>query len=286
MTRETLAVIGGSGIYEVDGLTDVSERRIETPYGPPSDAIIQGFLGDTKLLFLPRHGRGHRVPPHQINVRANIAALKMAGATQLVSISAVGSMKEEITPGDLVLVDQFIDLTKRRVSTFFEDGVAGHVGFADPVCAPLATAFASACERAGAKVHRGGTYVCIEGPQFSTRAESRVYRSWGVAVIGMTGMPEAKLAREAELPYSLVALATDYDCWHETEAPVSVDAVVAMMKKNVVVARRAIAELAGALPDSKASAATVALRGAVMTFPDVIPPETRQKLSWLLPKSV
>ena len=286
MSHETLAVIGGSGVYEIDGLTEVTELRVETPYGPPSDAIVRGRLGETTLLFLPRHGRGHRIPPHQINVRANIAALKIAGATQLVSVSAVGSMKEEIAPGDLVVVDQFIDLTKRRISTFFEDGIAGHVGLADPVCAPLASAFAAACERAGAKVHRGGTYVCIEGPQFSTRAESRVYRSWGVSVIGMTAMPEAKLAREAELPYALVALATDYDCWHESEADVSVDAVVAMMKKNVVVARRAIAELAGALPDSKSSAAAVALRGAVMTSSDAIPPEARQKLSWLLAKSV
>jgi 5'-methylthioadenosine phosphorylase len=286
MTHEVLAVIGGSGVYEIDGLADVTELRVETPFGPPSDAIVKGRLGDTTLLFLPRHGRGHRIPPHQINVRANIAALKIAGATQLVSVSAVGSMKEEIVPGDLVVVDQFIDLTKRRVSTFFEDGIAGHVGFADPVCPALASEFAAACERAGANVHRGGTYVCIEGPQFSTRAESRVYRSWGVAVIGMTGMPEAKLAREAELPYSLVALATDYDCWHETEEAVSVDAVVAMMKKNVVVARRAIAELAGSLPVSNSSPATNALGGAVMTAPEVIPVETRQKLSWLLRKSV
>jgi 5'-methylthioadenosine phosphorylase len=286
MSHETLAVIGGSGVYEIDGMVDVSELRVDTPYGPPSDAIIRGRLGDTTLLFLPRHGRGHRIPPHQINVRANIAALKISGATQLVSVSAVGSMKEEIAPGDLVVVDQFIDFTKRRISTFFEDGIAGHVGFADPVCPLLASAFASACERAGARVHRGGAYVCIEGPQFSTRAESRVYRSWGVSVIGMTGMPEAKLAREAELPYSLVALATDYDCWHETEEAVSVDAVVAMMKKNVVVARRAIAELAGSLPDSRSSTATNALAGAIMTSADVIPPATRQKLSWLLAKSV
>ncbi len=286
MSHEVLAVIGGSGVYEIEGLADVTELRVETPFGPPSDSIVRGRLGDTTLLFLPRHGRGHRVPPHQINVRANIAALKIAGATHLVSVSAVGSMKEEIEPGHLVVPDQFIDLTKRRVSTFFEDGVAGHVGFADPVCPALASAFASACERAGAKVHRGGTYVCIEGPQFSTRAESRLYRSWGVSVIGMTGMPEAKLAREAELPYSLVALATDYDCWHETEEAVSVDAVVAMMKKNVVVARRAIAELVAALPDSKASPATAALGGAVMTSPDVIPTDTRQKLSWLLAKTV
>ena len=244
-----LAVIGGSGLYEIDGLTDVEKLQIDTPFGPPSDAIVRGRLGTTRLLFLPRHGQGHRIAPHEIPFRANLCALKMLGATHLVSISAVGSMKEEIAPGDVVIADQFIDLTKRRVSTFFEDGLVGHVGFADPVCDAMAGALAGAAERAGARVHRGGTYVCIEGPQFSSRAESLLYRSWGVSVIGMTAMPEAKLAREAELPYAVLALATDYDCWHESEEDVSVAAVLAVLTKNVAMARRAIAELANTLPD-------------------------------------
>ncbi len=278
----TLAVLGGSGLYELDGLTDKTELAVDTPFGVPSDTIVRGKLGDTTLLFLPRHGRGHRVPPHAINYRANIAALKLAGATHLVSVSAVGSMKEEIEPTHLVCVDQFIDLTKKRASTFFDEAAA-HVSFADPVCRDLkeALAAAAAASGAGAKVHTGGTYVCIDGPQFSTRAESLVYRSWGVSVIGMTAMPEAKLAREAELPYATLALATDYDCWHESAEPVTVEAVVATMKTNVIAAKRAIAELARTLPDPKKSPASTALAGAVMSHDQGITTEARAKLSWL-----
>jgi 5'-methylthioadenosine phosphorylase len=279
-----LAVIGGSGLYEIEGLTGVEELRVETPFGAPSDAIVRGRLGDTTLLFLPRHGRGHRLAPHEIPFRANVCACKKLGATQLVSISAVGSMKEAIAPGDFVVVDQFIDLTKRRTSTFFEGGLVGHVGFADPVCADLAKALATAAARAGARVHEGGTYVCMEGPQFSTRAESNLYRSWGVSVIGMTGMPEAKLAREAELPYALLALATDYDCWHESEEDVSVEAVLSVLKANVAAARRTIAELAKSLPDPKASRAHGALAAALMTDRARIPPETALQLDWLVGK--
>ena len=276
----TLAVLGGSGLYEMDGLSNVTEIEIDTPFGSPSDRIVKGMLGQTTLLFLPRHGRGHRVPPHQINYRANIAALKIAGATHLVSVSAVGSMKHEIAPGHLVCVDQFVDLTKKRASTFFDDAAA-HVSFSDPVCRDLAAALGTACDAAGANVHRGGAYVCIEGPQFSTRAESMIYRSWGVSVIGMTAMPEAKLAREAELPYATLALATDYDCWHESQEPVTVEAVVATMKKNVSTAKRAIAELARALPDPEKSAAYGALRGAVMTHDEGVSAVARAKLAFL-----
>jgi|SRR5579859_3519206 len=281
-----LGVIGGSGLYEIEGLTGVEEVRVETPYGPPSDAVVRGRLGETTLLFLPRHGRGHRVAPHEINFRANVCALKKLGATHLVSISAVGSMREDIAPGDFVVADQLVDLTKRRVSTFFEDGVVGHVGFADPVCPALSAALGDAAASAGARVHRGGTYVCIEGPQFSTRAESRLYRSWGVAVIGMTALPEAKLAREAELPYALLALATDYDCWHASEEDVTVEAVLAVMKKNVVTARRAVAELASRVPDAAASPASRALAGAIMTAPERIPPAAHARLGWLIGKYV
>lgn len=282
MSGVTLAVIGGSGLYEIEGLSGVTELAIETPFGPPSDVIVKGTLGDTTLLFLPRHGRGHRIPPHAINYRANVAALKMCGATHLLSVSAVGSMREEVAPGDFVIVDQFIDLTRRRASTFFDEGLVAHVGMADPVCDKLASAVTDAARRAGANVHEGGTYVCIEGPAFSTRAESHVYRSWGVSAIGMTAMPEARLAREAELPYAVLALATDYDSWHETFEDVSVETVVATIQKNVSLARRTIVELAPRLPDPKTSRAYAALARAIMTNPDAVPDGVRPKLEWLV----
>jgi 5'-methylthioadenosine phosphorylase len=285
-SRNVLAVLSGSGLYDMNGLTEVEEVSVETPFGPPSDAIVRGRLGDTAMLFLPRHGRGHRIAPHQINSRANICALKMLGATHLVSVSAVGSMREDIAPGDLVIADQFVDLTKRRASTFFEDGLVGHVGFADPVCEHLASALAAAAGRVGARVHPRGTYVCIDGPQFSTRAESQLYRSWGVSVIGMTAMPEAKLAREAELPFALLGLATDYDCWHESEEDVSVEAVIAVLQRNVATARQAVCELAVALPDPTSSRANSALAAALMTGRDHIPVATLARLGWLVGKYI
>lgn len=280
--RHVLGVIGGSGLYEMSGLEGVESVKIDTPYGAPSDDLVRGRMGDTELLFLPRHGRGHRVPPHQINFRANVCALKLAGATHLVSVSAVGSMREEIEPGHLVIVDQFIDLTRRRVSTFFEDGIAGHVPFGDPVCDKLASCLADAVDREGGKSHRGGTYVCIDGPQFSSRAESLVYRSWGVSVIGMTAMPEAKLAREAELPFALLALATDYDCWHAGEEDVSVDAVVAVVKKNADLAKRVVARVSQSLFDPKESRASGVLAHAVMTDSKTVPEATWKRTEWLL----
>jgi 5'-methylthioadenosine phosphorylase len=289
----TLGVIGGSGLYEIDGLQDVREERVETAWGHPSDAIVTGRLhhenGDVKMLFLPRHGRGHKVSPSGINYRANVAALKMLGATHLVAVSAVGSMKEEIAPGDFVVVDQFIDLTKHRYTTFFSrDGVAdlgapvAHVGFADPVCKLLAASLHEAASTTGVKVHKGGTYVCIEGPQFSTRAESLLYRSWGVSVIGMTNATEAKLAREAELPFATLALATDYDCWHDAHEDVTVEAVVATMKANVANARKAVRAVAGMLPDPTKSNAHGALKYAVMSDPSVIPANVRERYRVLL----
>lgn len=279
----TLGVLGGSGLYELEGLHDVTHVDVDTPYGLPSDSLVRGTLDNgTTLLFLPRHGRGHRIAPHEINYRANVCALKKAGATHLVSVSAVGSMKEEIAPGHLVVPDQFIDLTKKRTTTFFEDGIVGHVPFADPVCNLLAAAVANAADRTGAKVHRGGTYLCMEGPQFSTRAESRVYRTWNLSVIGMTSMPEAKLAREAELPFATLALATDYDCWHDAHDAVTVDAVVATMKKNVTFAKKTLLELSTSLPDPTKSIAHRATKGAIMTAPAVVTVEARAKLVWLL----
>lgn len=283
MTERTLGVIGGSGLYAMDSLERVGEHVVETTFGAPSDAVVEARLGDTRLLFLPRHGRGHRIPPHEINYRANILALKTLGAEQVVSVSAVGSMKETIHPGDVVLVDQFIDRTRHRPNTFFEGvGVVAHVELADPVDAALQDALYRAAVKAGARAHKGGAYVCIEGPQFSTRAESNLFRSWSVDVIGMTNLPEARLAREAELPYATCALATDYDCWRQTGESVSVEAVIAVLKQNVSVAQQIIVALASDLPDPAASPASTALEHAVMTSPDHISDEAYAKLAPLI----
>ncbi|MFW6052100.1 MAG: S-methyl-5'-thioadenosine phosphorylase [Myxococcota bacterium] len=280
-----LGIIGGSGLYEMDGLEEVEEKRVDTPFGPASDAIVSGRLGDTRMLFLPRHGRGHRFPPHRVPYRANVLALKMLGAEQIVSISAVGSMRENIHPGDIVLVDQFLDRTRSRPNTFFDDdGVVAHVEFADPVDAALSAALHRAAEKVGARAHRGGTYVCIEGPQFSSRAESNLFRSWDVSVIGMTNLPEARLAREAELPYATVALVTDYDCWHQTEASVSVESVIAILRKNVLTAQAILREVVKDLPDPADSPATRALAQAILTAPDHISAEAREKLRPLIGK--
>lgn len=279
----TLGVIGGSGLYAMEGLEDVGEHPVDTAFGAPSDVVVSGRLGDTRLLFLPRHGRGHRFAPHEINYRANILALKQLGAEQIVSFSAVGSMKENIRPGDVVMVDQFIDRTRTRPSTFFEGvGLVAHVELADPVDAALSGALYRAAVAVGARAHRGGTYVCIEGPQFSTRAESNLYRSWGVDVIGMTNLPEARHAREAELPYATVALATDYDCWHQTEESVNVAAVLAVLQQNVRTAQAMLRELLAFLPDPRESPATHALEHALITPPDHIPAEAKRKLSVLV----
>jgi 5'-methylthioadenosine phosphorylase len=285
--QRTLGVIGGSGLYELEHLTDVDEIEMTTPFGAPSDAIIAGTLGSTRMLFLPRHGRGHRVPPHRINYRANVLALKMAGAEQILSVSAVGSMKDDIHPGDMVVVDQFIDRTRHRVDTFFDDdGVVAHVEFAEPIDVQLASALTGAAKRAGATVHEGGVYLCMEGPQFSTQAESQLYRTWGVSVIGMTNFPEARLAREAELPYATLAMATDYDCWHEGHDAVTVEAVIAVMQGNVAKAKEIIVELARAVPDPSGRPATSALAGAIISNPDSISQATRDKLRPLIGKYV
>ena len=285
--QRTLGVIGGSGLYELEQLTDVEELELTTPFGAPSDAIIAGTIGSTRLLFLPRHGRGHGIAPHRINYRPNVLALKIAGAEQILSISAVGSMKEDIHPGDMIVVDQFIDRTRHRVDTFFEDdGVVAHVAFADPIDAQLAGSLTGAAQRAGATVHEGGVYLCMEGPQFSTRAESQLYRSWGVSVIGMTNLPEARLAREAELPYATLAMATDYDCWHDGHEAVTVDAVIAVMQGNVAKAKEIIVELARAVPDPSGRPAASALAGAIITNPDSISAAARDKLRPLIGKYV
>ena len=273
MKKQTIAVIGGSGLYELEDLREIKEHTVETPFGPPSDAIIEGTIGDTKLLFLARHGRGHRLLPTEVNYRANIFALKSLGADQVVSISAVGSMREEIKPGDLVVVDQFIDRTKGRPSTFFGRGIVGHVMFADPVCPELADRLYEVASSLEVKVHRGATLMVMEGPAFSTRAESQLHRQLGVDLIGMTAMPEAKLAREAELCYATLALATDYDCWHEEEDDVSVDAVVKILKQNAQNARTVVSRLARTNRAKGSCTCGTALDFAIITDEKAIPSE-------------
>ncbi|HUH04777.1 MAG TPA: S-methyl-5'-thioadenosine phosphorylase [Kofleriaceae bacterium] len=288
MSERVIGVIGGSGIYDLPGLTNVDEVEVETPFGSPSDRYVTGRLGDARLVFLARHGRGHRVLPHEINYRANIFGMKKLGAQWMISLSAVGSMREEIRPGDMVIVDQFFDRTNGRASTFFGDGIAAHVSFGDPVSPVLAQALHRAASETMAgtpvTVHQGGTYMVMNGPQFSTRAESNVYRGWGVSVIGMTNMPEAKLAREAEISYATIALATDYDCWHEEEADVSVDAVIAVVKRNAANARKVIAAAVALVPAEHTCIAATALQHAIMTDPAAVSPETRARLAPIIGK--
>ncbi len=243
MTHWKLGIIGGSGLYDIDGLEQRGELKIETPWGPPSDTLVTGRIGKVNLVFLPRHGKGHRLTPSLVPYRANIAALKMAGCTDVLSISACGSLQAQYAPGDFVAVDQFIDRTFAREKTFFGAGMVAHVSMARPVCSRLSKLAADASEAAGVSVHRGGTYLAMEGPQFSTLAESRLYRQWGCDVIGMTNMPEAKLAREAELPYATLAMVTDYDCWREDEAAVTVTNVLEIMGQNSRLAADAIVRL-------------------------------------------
>ncbi|PWB62907.1 MAG: S-methyl-5'-thioadenosine phosphorylase [Deltaproteobacteria bacterium] len=281
---DILGVIGGSGLYEMEGMKNVRTVSVRTPFGEPSDAMVVGELEGRTLAFLPRHGRGHRLLPSQINYRANLYALKKIGVNRVLSISAVGSMKESIRPGDIVVVDQFYDHTRFRPNTFFGDGVAGHIPFADPVCPSLADVAYAAAKKIVKRSHRGGTYLCMEGPAFSTRAESRIYRKWGVDVIGMTNMPEAKLAREAELCYATLALATDYDCWHETEEDVSIEAILAIIRKNVENSKRIIREVARRLPGKGSCGCGQALKHAIITDRKRIPSGARRRLSLLIGK--
>jgi len=277
-----IGVIGGSGLYAIDGLARVREVHIDTPFGAPSDALIEGWLGDTRLYFLPRHGRGHRFSPSEINYRANIWALKKAGVTDILSVSAVGSMREEFAPGDIVLPDQFVDRTVSRPRTFFEGGCVAHVGFADPVSERVRSAMRKACEKLGYTHHGGGAYVCIEGPQFSTRAESNLFRTWpDIAVIGMTNLPEARLAREAELPYATMAMVTDYDCWNAEHDAVTVEQVVATLTANVEKARQVILAVAAEPPTGPCPSQN-ALEHAIMTRRDLIPADAMARLELLI----
>ena len=280
--RKVIGVIGGSGLYDMAGLTDIKEVAVKTPFGDPSGEFITGQLGGVKLVFLPRHGRGHVLLPSEINYRANIYGMKKLGVEWLISVSAVGSMKEEISPGHIVIVDQFFDRTSKRAGTFFGGGIVGHVEFADPVCGNLASVLYEAAKSAGATVHRGGTYVCIEGPQFSTRAESNIYRKWGVSVIGMTNIPEAKLAREAEICYATIALSTDYDCWHATEESVTVDMILETLRKNVATARDIIKRAVPAIDRPRSCKCESALKYAIITDRKAIPEKARKDLNLLI----
>jgi 5'-methylthioadenosine phosphorylase len=285
LKKAEIGIIGGSGLYAMPGLTNVREECVTTPFGEPSDAFILGELEGRNVAFLARHGRGHRILPSDLNFRANIFAMKMLGVESILSVSAVGSLKEEHKPTDFVIPDQFIDRTYARVSTFFGDGIVAHVGFGDPVCGSLAAVFKQACDTVGVVGKNGGTYVCMEGPQFSTRAESNLYRSWGADVIGMTNLQEAKLAREAEICYATMAMVTDYDCWREGHDDVTIDQIVAVLHQNADNASKVVrAAVAAMNTQKKACACGDALKYAILTDRKAIPNETRRKLSILLDK--
>ncbi|RKG81076.1 S-methyl-5'-thioadenosine phosphorylase [Corallococcus exercitus] len=280
--KPVLGIIGGSGLYQIDGLTDVSWRRVSSPFGETSDEFCFGRIGDQPVVFLPRHGRGHKIPPSELNFRANIDALKRSGVTDILSVSAVGSLREDLPPGTFVVVDQFVDRTFARVKSFFSQGLVAHVSMAKPVCSRLGDAVMSACEGLDIKVVRGGTYLVMEGPQFSTLAESKLYRQWGCDVIGMTNMPEAKLAREAEICYASVSMVTDYDCWHPDHDAVTVDQVVAVLLGNAGKARGLVKNIAPLVSQHQTlchAGCQTALEHAIMTSPDARDPAMVEKLS-------
>lgn len=284
MAEAKIGVIGGSGLYDMDGLTDVEEVVVKTPFGDPSDTIVVGSLEGIKVAFLPRHGKGHRISPSHLPAQANIYALKSLGVEWLISVSAVGSLKEEIQPLDLVIPDQLIDRTRSRVNTFFETGVVVHATFADPYCPVLSQILYEAAQETRARVHKGGTYLVMEGPLFSTKAESHLYRSWGASVIGMTALPEAKLAREAEMCYSTLACVTDYDCWHEAEESVTIEMVISNLLRNVATAKRILRTVVASIPERRECPCPTALQNAIITAPDRIPDQVRKDLSLLIGK--
>jgi len=282
MAEKVIGIIGGSGLYEMEGLKNVKEVKVKTPFGNPSDAYIVGKLGDVKLVFLPRHGRGHRILPSELNFRANIFGMKKLDVEWIISVSAVGSMREDIKPGHIVIPDQFFDRTKSRINTFFGNGIVGHVEFAEPVCPDLSNALFNAAKELKITAHKGGTYICIEGPQFSTRAESRIYRKWGVDVIGMTNIPEAKLAREAEICYA--TLSTDYDCWHETEESVTVEMILETLRNNVANAKAIIKAVLPKIPSLRDCKCASAMRYAVVTDKRTIPAKIKKDLKPIIGK--
>ena len=284
MPQAEIGIIGGSGLYSMPGLSQAKQVRLKTPFGAPSDGYVIGTLAGRKVAFLARHGRGHRILPSELNFRANVYGFKQLGVERIVSVSAVGSLKEEHEPLDFVIPDQFFDRTRHRVDTFFGNGIVAHISFADPICGELARVVEGACQKVGVRGKRGGTYVCMEGPQFSTKAESNVYRSWGMDVIGMTNLQEAKLAREAELCYVTVAMVTDYDCWHPRHDAVTVDQVVAVLEKNAENASKVLRETIAAMPTGRGCKCGSALAHAILTDREKIPAATRQKLKLILDK--
>ena len=284
MSEARIGVIGGTGLYQMEGLQNAEEVFPDTPFGKPSDAILTGTLDGVGVAFLPRHGRGHRFSPSEIPARANIYALKALGVQRIISVSAVGSLREEIRPLDIVIPDQIIDRTRGRVSTFFGGGIVAHVGFAEPFCPHVTEVLHQGAERMGARVHPRGIYVVIEGPQFSTKAESHLYRSWGADVIGMTALPEAKLAREAEICYSILACSTDYDCWHESEVPVTVEMVVANLNKNTALSKSILGDVIPRLTEERSCPCGSALENTIITAREVIPTEARERVALLVDK--
>jgi len=284
MPEARIGVIGGSGLYEMEGLKVAEELKMDTPFGEPSDRYLIGSLEGVDIAFLPRHGKGHRILPSELNFRANIYGMKKLGVERLISVSAVGSMREDIHPGHIVIPDQFFDRTKGRPSTFFGNGIVAHVPFADPVCPDLSNILFNAGKELGITIHKDGTYLCMEGPQFSTRAESKIYRKWGVDIIGMTNIPEAKLAREAEICYATIALATDFDCWHESEEDVQIDAVLEIMNKNISTAKSIIRKAVSLIPEKRSCPCTDALKYTILTPKEMIPEETRKNLDIIISK--
>jgi 5'-methylthioadenosine phosphorylase len=284
LSRAEIGIIGGSGLYSMPGLSRIKEVRLKTPFGKPSEAYVVGTLEGRNVAFLARHGRGHRILPTELNFRANIHGFKQLGVERILSISAVGSLKEEHKPLDFVIPEQFFDRTRHRIDTFFGNGIVAHIAFADPICPQLARVVETACKTAGVTGKRGGTYLCMEGPQFSTRAESNVYRSWNMDVIGMTNLQEAKLAREAEICYVTIAMVTDYDCWHPRHDSVTVDQIVAVLVKNAENATRVIRQTVAAMPSGRDCKCGSALAHAILTDRDKIPAATRQKLKLILDK--
>jgi 5'-methylthioadenosine phosphorylase len=278
MAPGRIGLIGGSGVYDLSGIAELREEKLDTPFGAPSDSYFTGRLGDIPVVFFSRHGRGHRFAPNEINYRANICGLKMLGCDALLSASAVGSLKEGLAPKHAVIPDQFVDRTRQRANTYFGGGVVAHVSLADPFCPSLSDSLEQSAREAGLVVHRGGTYLCIEGPQFSTRAESELYRSWGAEVIGMTNATEARLAREAEMCYASLALITDYDCWRAESAAVSVEAIIAILSENAAAARRAMRAAVGRVDPKRTCPCRSAMRYAVLTDPKAIPEEARDRL--------
>ena len=276
--RAEIGIIGGSGLYQMEGFTEVREISVETPFGPPSDSLMVGSLEGRRVAFLPRHGRGHRILPHELNFRANVFAMKKLGVEWILSVSAVGSLKERYEPLHVVVPDQFIDRTRQRQSTFFGRGLVAHVAFAHPLCRNLSRVMAEACAEAGATHHVGGTYVCMEGPQFSTLAESELYRSWGADLIGMTNLQEAKLAREAEICFATLAMVTDYDCWHPDHDAVTAEQILGVLGKNAETARKVLRAAVRRLPIPRDCECASALKYALVTAPDLVPEAVKREL--------